>query len=107
MKKPSLNCHIKTGDTIKIIAGNNKGIIGKIKFIIFKKSIVFIEGISPRIKLLKKTSQSELTQKELEIPIHFSNVMLWDEKIKSASRIGYKFIEGKKTRYFKKSGNLI
>ena len=57
MKKPSLNCHIKTGDTIKIIAGNNKGIIGKIRLEIIAEGSVFIPWEDDfKVKLSKKVS---------------------------------------------------
>lgn len=99
--------HIKLGDTIKVISGSNKGFIGKINTVIFKKSIVFIEGIIPRIKYSKTRESGEAKKVSLPIPIHISNVMLWDAEVKIASRVGYKFNEKKKYRYFKKSGNKI
>lgn len=101
------NCHIKKGDTIKIISGSNKGLIGKINSIFLKKSLVFIEGIPPRVKYTKNSQGNESKKIELEIPIHLSNVMLWDKKANNSSKIGYKIIENKKYRYFKKSGNLV
>jgi large subunit ribosomal protein L24 len=106
-KKTSYHSHIKAGDTIKVIAGENKGTIGKIEAIFLKKSIVFVEGILPRIKYGKRTPNTEAVKVELQIPIHISNVMLWDSKAKLASRIGYKIIDSKKYRYFKKSGNVV
>jgi large subunit ribosomal protein L24 len=101
------NCHIKKGDTIKIISGSNKGFVGKISSIIFKTSSVFIEGIPPRIKYSKNSQNTEGKKIELQIPIHISNVMLWDKIANFSSKIGYKTIENKKCRYFKKSGNII
>ena len=102
-----LNSHIKIGDKIKIITGNHKGVIGTITSIIFKKSIVFIQEISPRIKYLKNNQGEEQKKVELQIPIHVSNVMLWDSETNSPSKIGYKIIDNKKYRYFKKSGKVI
>ena len=106
MKKNKFN-HIKIGDKVKIISGNQKGIIGTINTILTKKTIVYIDGISPRIKILKNSRDGETKQIDLQIPIHFSNVMLWDNQQNIASRIGYKIVENKKRRYFKKSGNLV
>jgi large subunit ribosomal protein L24 len=107
MTKKTKNCHIKIGDTIKVITGENKGFIGKIESVLLKKSVVFIEGIEKRIKYQKQTPNTEAKKIELQIPIHISNVMLWDNKAKIASRIGYKKIDTKKYRYFKKSGNVL
>jgi large subunit ribosomal protein L24 len=101
------HCHLKTGDKIKVISGSNKGFIGKIKAMMVKKSVVFIEGILPRTKLIKNSQSTDSKKIELQIPIHISNVMLWDETSQASSRIGYKIIENKKYRYFKKSGNLV
>ena len=99
--------HIKIGDKVKIISGNQKGIIGTINTILIKKSILYIDGISPRLKVIKNSRDGETKQIDLQIPIHFSNVMLWDNQENLASRIGYKIVENKKRRYFKKSGNLV
>jgi len=105
--KKNQTSYLKKGDTIKIIAGENKGFIGKIQSIFLKQSIVFIEGIAPRIKYSKSTQGLESKKQELEIPIHISNVLLWDKKSNVASRIGKKVVENKRIRYFKKSGNLV
>jgi large subunit ribosomal protein L24 len=107
MSKQKIKSHIKKNDVVKIITGEYKGTIGKITSIFLKKSIVFIEGIAPRTKYLKQRSNSESKKIEIQFPIHISNLMLWDNQTQVASRIGYKIIENKKSRYFKKSGNLI
>ena len=99
--------HVKVGDKIKIIAGNQKGLIGTIKLLLTKKSMAIIDGILPRIKYKKQNQNSEAQKMEIELPIHTSNLMLWDEKNNKASRIGYKLIEKIKKRYFKKSGNIL
>ena len=99
--------HVKVGDKIKIIAGNQKGLVGTIKFLIGKKSVAIIDTILPRIKYKKQNQNSEAKKIEIELPIHTSNLMLWDEKNNKASRIGYKLIENIKQRYFKKSGNKV
>ena len=106
MKKNKFS-HIKIGDKVKIISGNQKGIIGTINTVLTKKSIVYIDGISPRLKIMKNSQDGETKQLDLQIPIHLSNVMLWDNQQNIASRIGYKMVENKKKRYFKKSGNLV
>jgi large subunit ribosomal protein L24 len=106
MKKKQ-KCHIKIGDKVKIITGDNKGIIGTITTIIFKKSIVFLKELSPRIKYIKNTQGGEPKKIEVQFPIHISNIMLWDIESNTSSKIGYKIIEEKKYRYFKKSGKLV
>jgi large subunit ribosomal protein L24 len=106
MKKNSSH-HVKIGDKVKVISGNQKGIIGTIISIIPKNSIVYIEGITPRLKTLKNQKEGQEKTVEIQIPIHISNVMLWDKTGNIASRIGYKVIANEKKRYFKKSGNIL
>ena len=101
------NIHIKIGDTVQVIAGNQKGFIGTVNSIIRKKSIVFIDGIVPRIKYSKNPQGGEQKKSELQVPIHISNVMLWDKENNSASRISYKTVDGKKQRHFVKSGKAV
>lgn len=105
--KQKKTCHIKVGDKIQIITGSHKGVIGNVNTILVKKGIVFIEGILPRIKYVKNREGGESKKIELKVPIHISNVMLWDKDSKTVSRIGYRIIENKKYRYFKKSGNIF
>jgi len=102
-----LKFHVKIGDKIKIIAGNQKGLVGTISSLITKKSVAIIDGILPRTKYKKQNPNSEAQKIEIQLPIHTSNLMLWDEKNNKASRIGYKLIENIKKRYFKKSANIL
>jgi large subunit ribosomal protein L24 len=105
--KTIFKTHVKIGDKVKVISGSNKGVIGNIASLLKKDSLVTIEGILPRIKYIKSSQTQESKKVELPITIHLSNVMLWDTAINKSSRIGYKMIEGKKVRYFKKSGNVL
>jgi len=102
-----LNCHIKIGDQVNVITGDHKGEIGTINSISFKKSVLFIAEILPRIKYIKNPQGGDSKKVELQVPIHISNVMLWDIENKTPSKIGYKIIENKKYRYFKKSGKVL
>lgn len=100
--------HVKKGDQVKVISGEQKGFLGIISSVDKKTSRVSLEGILPRIKYVKNRQQGGEAQKvDLPIFIHISNVMLWDKQGNTASRIGYKINEDKKVRYFKKSGNVL
>ena len=72
--KENLKCHVKVGDQVKIITGDNKGTIGTIESILFKKAVLFIKEIQPRLKSVKNTQGGETKKIERPIPIHFSNV---------------------------------
>ena len=99
--------HIKIGDKIKVIAGNQKGVIGNISAIDKEKLLVNLDSVSPRIKQAKNREGGESKKIEIPIGIHCSNIMLWDNITNKAGRIGYKIVNNEKKRYFKKSGNLI
>jgi len=99
--------HVKIGDRIKIITGNQKGIIGNISSINTKKEILTVDTVLPCIKFVKNREGGESKKMELQIPIHISNVMLWDKEANTSSKIGYKLINNEKKRYFKKSGNIL
>ncbi len=99
---------IKTGDTVKVISGHYKGTVSEVKAVDPKKNTVIVEGVNMIKKSLKPNQQNpEGGVVEKEAPIDASNVMLYDKKSKSVSRVGYKLDGDKKTRVFKKSGNEI
>ena len=99
---------IKTGDTVKVITGHYKGTISEVKAVFPKTNKIVVEGVNMIKKSLKPNQQNpEGGVIEKEAPIDASNVMLYDKKSKSVSRVGYKLDGDKKTRVFKKSGNEI
>ena len=102
-----MKSHVKIGDKVKVISGKQKGFIGIITSMVTKESIVFLDGITPRIKFKKNPQGQESIKSEIQIQIHSSNVMLWDNQQNIASKIGYKMINDQKVRYFKKSGNIV
>ena len=104
--------NFKTGDKVNVIAGKDKGKSGKILHVLRNKERVVVEGVNIVKKHQKPTAQNQtggIIEKEAKI--HVSNVMLYDEKAKVASRITTKVevVDGKKvkTRIFKKSGNEV
>ena len=99
--------HVKTGDIVKVISGKDKGKEGKILKSFPKKDRVVVEGVNIVKKHQRPTN--ELPQGgiiEKEAAIHVSNVQVLD-KNGVAGRVGYKFVDGKKVRYNKKSGEVL
>ena len=101
--------HVKTGDTVKVIAGDERGKTGRITSVLTDKNKVVIEGLNLVTKHTKpsaKNPQGGISK--VEAPIHASNVALVDPKsgetIKTAKR---KNSEGKTERYSKKTGEVI
>jgi large subunit ribosomal protein L24 len=106
-KQPKL--HIKTGDTVKVLSGDDKGKTGKVLSVNLEKRRALIEGLNMVTKHVKPTAanpQGGIEKKEASI--HVSNLMLVDPKTGEATRIGRKLGEnGKLVRYSKKTGEVI
>jgi len=101
--------HVKKGDTVQVISGRDKGKVGEIVRTLPKLSKVIVKGVNVRTKHQKPRQEGESGQiVTFEAPIHSSNVMLYSEKQKVASRVGYTFTdEGRKVRVLKKTGEII
>ena len=101
--------HVKAGDTVQVIAGNDKGKVGEIIRSFPKASKVIVKGVNIKTKHVKPKQEGETGSiQTYEFPIHSSNVMLYSEKQKVASRICYTFTEdGRKVRMLKKTGEII
>lgn len=103
---------VRKGDKVQVITGAYKGTIGEVLKAFPKEDKVIVEGVNIVKKHQKPTQANPdggIIEKEAKI--HVSNVMLYDEKAKTASPIGFRFEEkdGKqvKVRYFKKTGNEV
>jgi large subunit ribosomal protein L24 len=101
--------HIKKGDNVVVIAGDNKGKKGRVLEIITKSDRALVEGVNMMKKHTKpnaKTPQGGIVEKEA--PVHVSNLMLVDAKTGKQTRVGRKLnSEGKLVRFSKKSGEEI
>jgi len=100
--------HVKSGDTVMVITGKDKGKKGRVIVAYPKKNKVIVEGVN-MVKKHAKPSQANpqggiLTQ---EAAIHVSNVMPIDPKSGNPTRVGYKVVNGKKVRIAKKSGEAL
>jgi large subunit ribosomal protein L24 len=100
-KQPKL--HIKTGDLVLIIAGDEKGKQGTVSKIDFEKKRAFVEGRNMVKKHLKPSaSNPQGSIEEKEASIHISNLMVIDPATGKPSRVGRKLdANGKLKRYFK------
>lgn len=101
--------HVKTGDTVQVISGKDKGKVGEVMKAFPQLSKVVIKGVNIKTKHVKPQQEGESGQiVTQEYPIHSSNVMLYSTKQNVASRVGYTFTEsGKKVRMLKKTGEII
>lgn len=99
---------IRKGDTVKVIAGKDKGKTGPVKEAFPKKNMVLIDGVNVKSKHQKKRRQGQKGQiVKMSFPIHVSNVMVVDPKSGKPSRVGKKKVGEKMTRIARKSGAAL
>ena len=101
--------HIKKGDNVIVLAGEDKGKTGKVLKMLVDKQRTIVEGVNIVSKSAKpsaKHPQGGIVK--VEAPIHISNLSLIDPKSQKPTRIAIKVNEdGKKVRIAKKSGEEI
>ena len=100
---------IKKGDTVKVIAGKDKGKKGKVIEVLPGKGKAIVEGVAVATMHKKPRGQAQpggiIKQ---EAAIDASNVMVVCSKCKKAARIGRKVLEdGSSVRYCKKCGETF
>jgi len=98
---------LKVGDRVKVITGRDKDNIGTVKSFLKKKNMVVVEKLNLKFKHEKPGNQENSGQiKQVEAPIHRSNVMLCDSD-DIASRFNVVLSDGKKVRVSKKTKKII
>lgn len=96
------------GDTVKVVAGKDKGKIGKILRAYSKEEKVLVENVNQYKRHLKKRTEGENSQiVTITKPLPLSNISLICPKCSKVTRIGFKTEKGKKMRFCKKCGKEI
>ncbi len=98
---------IKTGDTVVLLAGKDKGKQGKVLKVSPKDSRLVVEGLN-MVQRHTKASQSDPQGgiKRKEASLHVSNVAMVDSNGK-ATRVGFRTEGEKKVRFAKTTGEVI
>ncbi|BDD03005.1 50S ribosomal protein L24 [Aureibacter tunicatorum] len=109
MATKSVKLRLKKGDTVKIIAGNDKGKTGVVQQVLTSESRVIVEGVRVVTKHIKPSATNPQGGIEkVEAPIHVSNVMLIDPAKGEPTKVGRKLdANGKLVRFSKKTGEII
>ncbi len=99
--------HIKKGDTVKVISGDDKGKTGKVLKVMVAENRALVEGLNIVTKHRKPTAQNTSGKiDKVEAPIHISNLMV--VVAGKPTRIGRKLNEeGKLQRVARKTGEFI
>ncbi len=98
---------IKSGDTVRVIAGDNKGQEGTVQKVLKDKNKAIVEGVN----LVSKHQKPSATNPQggivkQEAAIHISNLSLLTSKGET-TRVGYRVEGDKKVRFSKKSNEVI
>lgn len=105
----NIKLKIRTGDLVQVIAGDSKGVQGKVLEVIIDKNRAIVEGanlVSKHTKPSAANPNGGIIKKEAAI--HISNLALIDPKSGKPTRVGReKDKEGKSVRIAKKSGEVI
>merc|ERR1719456_1380771 len=103
--------HLKTGDTVVEIAGDDKGKVEDVIAVYPKSGRVKLRGVNIVTKHVKPLSEGESGKiNKIEGVIHQSNVMHWSNEKQVRSRIGHKTNEAtnnSKCRFLIKTGEIL
>ena len=82
--------HIKKGDTVEVIAGDNKGSTGRVMKVIPSKKRVIVEGLNLAYKHVRPSQRNPQGGRiRIEQPIHISNVLPVNPKSSRGSRVKF------------------
>ena len=100
---------IRKGDQIVVVSGKDKGRQGTV-LRVSEDDRVLVEAVN----MVKKHAKANPMQGveggiiEKEMPLHISNVMLFNPMTNKGDRVGFKVLEdGRKVRYFKSNGEVV
>jgi large subunit ribosomal protein L24 len=98
---------IKRGDVVQVVTGRDKGRRGTVTKVLLDKGKVVVENINTVVRNVKPDYKNPDGPHRKAMPIDISNVSLVDPATNVPAKVGYKIEDGKKVRYFKKSGNVV
>lgn len=99
---------IKKNDVVQVITGKEKGKRGTVKKVLLDKAQVIVENVNVVVRHIRPDQRHPEGSIKKEMPISISNVALIDATTGKRGSVGFKLDEdGKKVRYFKKSGSIV
>ncbi|QRN78735.1 MAG: 50S ribosomal protein L24 [Nocardiopsis sp. BM-2018] len=97
---------LKKGDKVIVLTGKDKGKQGEISRVMPKDNKAVVDGINIAVRHTKQSQTSQGGRIPQAMPIDLSNLALVDGNGK-ATRVGFRFEDGKKVRYAKTTGEAI
>src|SRR3954451_20835946 len=100
--------NIRKGDEVIVLAGKDKGKRGTVAQRVDADYVV-VEGVNVAKKATKPNPMTGTTGGIVDklMPIHVSNVALFNAATGKADRVGVKIVDGKKVRVFKSNGEAV
>jgi len=99
---------IKKGDKVIVLAGKDKGRTGEVMKMITDTNRAIVSGVNMVKRHQRPTQYDPGGIKDMEAPMHVSNLAVADPKTGKATRVGFKTLkDGKKVRFAKKSGEVL
>jgi len=100
---------IRKGDEVVVLTGKDKGKRGAVLRVLLEDNALVVEGVNKVKKHQKPNPIKGMAGGvvEIEMPIHTSNIGLFNAATQKADRVGFKDVDGRKVRYFKSSGEVV
>lgn len=99
---------IRKDDEVIVITGKDKGKRGKVQRVVDADHVI-VDGVNQAKKAVRPNPMTGVTGGLVDklLPIHVSNVALFNAATGKADRAGFKTVDGKKTRVFKSNGEAV
>lgn len=98
---------LKKGDKVVVLTGRDRGKEGEILRVAPKENRAIVSGVNMVIRHTKQSQSSQGGRVPKEAPVDLSNIALVDPKEGGPTRVGFRFEDGQKVRFAKKSGEVI
>ena len=98
---------IRKGDNVVVIAGRDRGKTGEVLRVLPAESRAVVRGVNLVRRHQRQTPSAQGGIITKEMPIHLSNISLAEPTDGKPTRIGFRFVEGRKVRYAKRTGDQI
>lgn len=98
---------IRKGDNVVVIAGRDRGKTGEVLRVLPAEDRAVVRGVNLVRRHQRQTAQAQGGIITKEMPIHLSNISLAERTDGKPTRIGFRFVDGRKVRYAKRTGDQI
>jgi large subunit ribosomal protein L24 len=97
----------RVGDTVIVTGGKDKGKQGKVLRVSPTDSTVVVQGVNMYTRHFKPMMGQAGRRERKERALPTAKIALFNPDTKAADRVGYKIEDGKKVRFFKKTGKTV